>query len=105
MSNLNLAFVGLAVAVLPEMIGAIAETIEAVQVQFSDMSGEQKAKEVEEAVLKWYQASDKIFQFPPQVDEDVAKAIPPLVKLIYGGMKFTTEEQVLQIPDLPEESA
>jgi hypothetical protein len=98
---LNPQFILIAVSILPELIGAIAETVQAVQVNFSDAPPEQKKKEALEAAVKWYRAADNQFKFSDDIDRVVeTEFLPGLIELIYKGMKHTPEEDLGELKEL-----
>jgi hypothetical protein len=92
---LNPQFVLLAVSVLPELIAAISETVQAVQVSFSNASPEVKKQEALQAACAWYDAADENLKFSDAIDAEVkGHLLPGLIEFVYKGMKHTPEQEV-----------
>ncbi len=86
----NLAFVGILLSTLPELLSAVAETVQAVEASGSDKPGPEKKKEATEAVVAWYKTTDKIGNFPESVDSVFEEQLAPaLVEFVFNGLKFT----------------
>jgi hypothetical protein len=88
----NFAFIGLALSLAPEFFAAVGQTIEAVEAQFGPGNGEQKKKEVVEAVTATYKLLDKGFNLPDAVDSAVAAAIPAIVEVVFQGLTKTPKD-------------
>ena len=89
----NKDFLGYAAALLPSLIEAVGETVQAVQVHASDKSGEEKRKAAQEAANSLYDTLDKGFNLPESVDNAAKEfLIPGLMQFIYRGMKDTRKE-------------
>jgi len=99
---LNPQFIFLALAILPEIMGAISETVQAVSVNMSEASPDEKAAAAEKAVLEWYDAADENLKFSDSIDKAFKEDfLPGFIKLLYKGMKHTEPEQILMPEDLP----
>lgn len=92
---LNPQFAILAISLLPELIAAVAETVEAVQTNLSDAPPEEKKRSALEAACAWYDAADENLKFSPEIDTEVkGELLPGLIEFVYKGMKTTPEEAV-----------
>ena len=87
---MNPIFLTTLVSLLPSLISAIGQTVEAAAAH--NKPGDEKRKEVIEAACAWYDAADAAFKLPDAVDDIVKNhAIPALVDLVYQGLKQTGE--------------
>ena len=91
---LNPQFVLLAVSLLPELITAVAETVEAVQANLSDAPPEEKKRAALEAACAWYDAADENLKFSEAIDAEVkGQLLPGLIEFVYKGMKHTPAQE------------
>lgn len=105
----NPVFIGIALAIFPELLKAIQETIEAVEANMSNAPGAEKEREVVEAVIQWYRTFTKApllfgsaFKVPDSVNKAFEDSVPYLVRLVYHGMKETPEGEV--VAHVPQDS-
>lgn len=94
----NFGFIGIAVSLLPEMLSAIGETIQAVEAQFGPGNGEYKKQQVLEALQADYKLIDTGLNLPDSVDKAVADGLPHLVEVMFKGMKDTQQEAAHELP-------
>lgn len=94
----NLGFIGIAVSLLPELLSAIGETIQAVEAQFGPGNGEYKKQQVLEALQATYRVADAGLHLPDSVDKAVADGLPHLVELMFRGMSDTEQEAAHELP-------
>lgn len=104
----NPVFIGIALAIFPELLKAIQETIEAVEANMTNAPGAEKEKQVVEAVIQWYRTFTKApiffgsaFKIPESVNKAFEDSVPYLIRLVYHGMKNTPEGEV--VVDVPQD--
>lgn len=92
---LNPQFAILAISLLPELISAVAETVEAVQTNLSDAPPEEKKRAALEAACAWYDAADENLKFSEAIDSEVKnQLLPSLIEFVYKGMKHTPAKEL-----------
>lgn len=92
MKNFNFGFIFVLILLIPEMLKAVAESVEAAQA--SNKPGPEREKEAVEALVAWYEVARKAFPaLPVSLDAPFRDSLAPgLIKFMYRGFRDTERE-------------